>query len=202
MKLYFKTGACSLAPHVVLRELNLPFELVKVDTKAMKTSGGADYLAINPKGYVPLLELDDGTRISEVAAILQYLAELVPERGLVPPAGTLERVRVQEWLNYIATELHKGFSPLFSRTMNEEWKPFFREILATRLAWMDAQLGGRAYVVGDHFTIVDAYLFTVLRWSTFAGLDLTRWPALHAWVEKQRARPSIHDAMIAEGVKK
>ena len=201
MKLYFSPGACSLAPHVVLREAQIPFDLVRVDlrTKQLK-EGGGDFFAVNEKGFVPVLELSSGERLTEVAAILQYLADQKPELGLVPAAGTMDRYRAMEWLNFISTELHKSFSPLFNPRAPEEWKAIVKELLASRFAYAQKRLEGREFAMGDRFTIVDAYLYTVLRWSRLVGVDLAAWPALAAYVERMMARPSVAEALKAEGV--
>lgn len=201
MKLYFSPGACSLAPHVVLREAQIPFDLVRVDlrTKQLK-EGGGDFFAVNEKGFVPVLELSSGERLTEVAAILQYLADQKPELGLVPAAGTMDRYRAMEWLNFISTELHKSFSPLFNPRAPEEWKTIVKELLASRFAYAQKRLEGREFAMGDRFTIVDAYLYTVLRWSRLVGVDLAAWPALAAYVERMMARPSVAEALKAEGV--
>ena len=201
MKLYFSPGACSLAPHVVLREAQIPFDLVRVDlrTKQLK-EGGGDFFAVNEKGFVPVLELSSGERLTEVAAILQYLADQKPELGLVPAAGTMDRYRAMEWLNFISTELHKSFSPLFNPRAPEEWKTIVKVLLASRFAYAQKRLEGREFAMGDRFTIVDAYLYTVLRWSRLVGVDLAAWPALAAYVERMMARPSVAEALKAEGV--
>jgi glutathione S-transferase len=201
MKLYYKTGACSLSPHIVLRELGIPFELEKVDTKIGKTQGGADFAAINPKGYVPVLQLDDGSVLTEGAAIVQYLADQRPQAGLAPANGTLARYRLQEWLNYIATELHKGFSPLFNKTFPAEVRQFFTAAQERKLAFLAGQLADRPYAIGDSFTVADAYLFTVLRWARLVEIDLARWPVLTAYLERVRARPAVQAAFEAEGLK-
>jgi glutathione S-transferase len=201
MKLYFSPGACSLAPHVVLREAQIPFEAVRVDlrTKQLKADG-SDFLAVNEKGFVPVLELDSGERLTEVAAILQYLADQKPEAGLVPAAGTMERYRAMEWLNFIATELHKSFSPLFNARAPEEWKAVVKELLANRFAHVAKRLEGREFAMGDRFTVVDAYLYAVLRWSRLVGIDLAGWPVLEAYVARMMARPAVQEALKAEGV--
>lgn len=200
MKLYYGTGACSLSPHIVLREAGLRFELERVDLGTHKTERGADYYAINPKGYVPALELGNGQMLTEGAAIVQYLADLVPEKNLAPPAGTLERYRLQEWLNYIATELHKGFGPLFNPKAHEDAKTAARAQLAKRLGYVAERLAGRDYLMGQAFTVADAYLFTVLRWTHFVGFDLSPWPALVAYLARIALRPAVVAAMKAEGL--
>ena len=200
MKLYHKAGACSLSPHIVLREAGLAFELERVDLASKKTGSGGDYFGVNPKGYVPALALDDGQLLTEGPAIVQYLADLVPGKRLAPPAGTMERVRLQEWLNFIATELHKGFSPLYNPRAPEEWKSVARELLAKRIALVAERLTGRDYLMGDAFTVADAYLFTVLNWAAFAKVDLSPWPVLGAYQARVAARPAVRAALLAEGL--
>jgi glutathione S-transferase len=201
MKLYFSPGACSLAPHIVLRELGLPFEAVKVDTRAGRTEAGTDYRLINPKGYVPTLELDDGQRLTEAAVLLQYLADRVPAAGLAPAQGTMERYKLMEWLNFIATEIHKGFGPLWKPDSPDDEKQRVRARLAVRLDWLARQLEGREYLTG-RFSIADAYLFTVLNWGQWTGVDLANWPALEAYVARVAARPKVVEALRAEGLVK
>jgi len=200
MKLYFSSGACSLSPHIVLREAGLPFDLAKVDTRAHKTAEGDDYYAINPKGYVPLLQLDDGQKLSEGAAIVQWIADQAPASKLAPPAGTMERYRLQEWLTFISSEIHKGFSPLFNPKNPDEVKQGFRDKLATRFEWIEKQLTGHDYLMGTQFTAADAYLFTVLRWSGPTGVDLSRFPGLLAYIARVAARPKVMEALKAEGL--
>ena len=201
MKLYYAPGTCSLSPHIVAREAGLPLTLVRVDNKNKTTEAGEDYRAINPKGYVPLLELDNGTRLSEGPAIVQYLADLAPASKLAPPNGSLERYQLQEWLNFITSEVHKQFSPLFDATMPDEAKEKFRNRLATRFDWIAGQLKGRDYLTGS-FTVADAYLFVVLGWTKFTGPDLARWPVLQEYVARVAARPHVQAAMKAEGLLK
>lgn len=201
MKLYYSPGACSLAPHIVLRELGLPFSAVKVNTKTKKTEDGGDYLQINGKGYVPTLELDDGERLTEVAVLLQYLADRAPAAGLAPAQGTMERYRLQEWLNFVATEIHKGFGPLWQPDSTDDEKDRTRARLGLRLDWLNRQLGGREYLTG-RFSIADAYLFTVLNWGQWTGLDLAKWPALKDYAARVAARPKVQEAMKAEGLVK
>ena len=200
MKLYYSPGACSLSPHIVLSETGLDFELEKVDLGAKKTERGRDYWSINPKGYVPALELDDGRLLTEGPAIVQYLADLVPEKHLAPPAGSMERYRLQEWLNFISTELHKGFSPLFDHSAPEEWKLRVRERLGKRLAIVAAQLETNSYLMGSSFSVADAYLYTVLRWSRHAAVDLSGWPMLGEYMLRIETRPAVHAALEAEGL--
>ncbi len=201
MKLYYAPGTCSLSPHIVAREAGLPLTLVRVDNKNKTTESGEDYRAINPKGYVPLLELDNGVRLSEGPAIVQYLADLAPASKLAPANGTVERYQLQEWLNFITSEVHKQFSPLFDATMPDEAKEKFRNRLATRFDWIAGQLKGRDYLMGS-FTVADAYLFVVLGWTKFTGPDLARWPVLQEYVARVAARPHVQEALKAEGLLK
>lgn len=201
MKLYYAPGVCSLAPHIVAREAGLPLTLVRVDNRNKTTESGDDYRAINPKGYVPLLELDDGTRLTEGPAIVQYLADRAPAAELAPANGTLARYQLQEWLNFITSEVHKQFSPLFDAAMPDEAKERFRAKLAVRFDWIARQLDGRDHLM-DRITVADAYLFTVLRWTQFTGPDLARWPTLQRYVERIAARPQVQAAMKAEGLLK
>lgn len=202
MKLYYSPGACSLSPHIVLQEAGLPFQAVMASTKTKKLADGTDYLTINPLGYVPLLELDDGQRMHEGPAIVQYVADLVPEKKLIPAWGTLERYRAIEWLNFISTELHKGFSPLFNPAMPEEAKTIARARLNDRLRWVDGQLEGRDYLMGSSFTVPDAYLFVVAGWGRHVGVDISGLKYLSAFMERMAARPAVQAAMKAEGLLK
>jgi glutathione S-transferase len=200
MKLYYSPGACSLSPHIVLREAGLAFEPVLASTKSHKLQDGTDYYGINPLGYVPLLELDDGTRLREGPAIIQYIADQVPTKNLAPANGTLPRYRLQEWLTFIGTEVHKSFSPLFTPNMPEEAKQIYRERLASRFKFVDSQLEGKQYLMGDHFTVADAYLFTVSGWSKPMNLDMTGYKNLVAYRERVLARPAVQEAMKVEGL--
>ena len=202
MKLYFSPGACSLYPHIVEREAGLPITLVRVDTKGKKTITGDDYLSINGKGYVPLLELDDGTRLTEGPAIVQYLADRAPQKKLVPANGTIERYKLQEWLNFITSELHKQFSPLFDPSMPEDAKAKFRDKIAARFDWVVGQLGDKPYLTGEDFTVADAYLFTVANWTKYTGIDLARWPLLQAYMARVAARHDVQAALKEEGLLK
>jgi len=202
MKLYYSPGACSLSPHIVLREAGLPFELVLASTKTHKLQDGTDYYTINAKGYVPLLEFDDGQRLSEGPAIVQWIADQAPASKLAPAAGTLERYRLQEWLNFITAELHKGFSPLFNPAMPEEGKAIFRAKLLDRFKWVDGQLAGKQFLMGDAFTAADAYLFTVSGWTVPTNLDISGYANLAAWRERIAARPAVQAALKAEGLLK
>lgn len=200
MKLYYSPGACSLSPHIVLAESGLPYALEKVDLGAKKTERGIDYWTINPKGYVPALELDDGQLLTEGPAIVQYLADQVPQKQLAPPAGTMERYRLQEWLNFISTELHKGFSPLFAMNAPEPWKMIVRELLGKRIAIVAERLAGNSYLMGAGFTVADAYLYTILRWAKHAAVDLSPWPVLGEYMMRVEMRPAVQDALITEGL--
>ena len=202
MKLYYAPGTCALSPHIVAREAGLPLTLVRIDNKNKRTETGEDYRMINPKGYVPLLELDDGVRLSEGPAIVQYLADLAPAARLAPPNGTFDRYRLQEWLNFITSEIHKQFSPLFDATMPDEAKEKFRNKLAGRFDWLTEQLADRDYLMESGFTAADAYLFTVLGWTKFTGPDLSRWPVLQRYVARIGARPAVQTAMREEGLLK
>jgi len=202
MKLYFSPAACSLSPHIVLRESGLSFELEQVDIRAKKTKAGGDYLQINPKGQVPALALDDGEILTEGPAVVQYVADKVPATGLVPPAGTKERYRVQEWLNFITSELHKNFTPLFRPNTPEEYKPIAKENLAGRFGLVDKHLANRKYLMGDTFTVADAYMFTVVNWAQFQKIDLAPWPNLKAYMDRVTARPKVQEALKAEGLLK
>jgi len=201
-KLYYSPGACSLSPHIVLREAGLPFDLVLASTKTHKLADGTDYYGINPKGYVPLLELDDGQRLSEGPVIVQYIADQVPASQLAPAAGTMARYRVMEWLNFITSELHKGFSPLFNPATPEDYKPLVRTRLGERFAWVNGQLEGRAYLMGDTFTVADAYLFTVAGWGKYVGVDISGLANLSAYMGRVAARPAVQAALKAEGLLK
>lgn len=203
MRLYFSPGACSLSPHIALYETGLPFSAEQVHLGSKQTKSGADFRATNPKGMVPTLELDNGQILTEGPAIVQYIADRKPESGLAPPAGTLERYRLQEWLNFISTELHKGFSPLFNSKAPEEWKKIVRDNLAARFDYVAKHFeDGRPYLMGQTFTIADGYLFTVLRWTQIVQLDLSKWPQLTAYLERVAARPAVQAALRAEGILK
>lgn len=200
MKLYCKSGACSLSPHIVLRETGLDFTLVNVDLKAKTTEQGEDYLLINPKGQVPALELNDGSVLTEGVAIVQYLADLKSDRQLLAPAGSLTRYHTLEWLNFIATELHKGFSPLFRPTTPEEVKTLAREQLLQKFQYVNNELKEKQWLLGLRFTVADAYLFTVTRWAHAIKLDLSGLAALNEWFERVAARPAVAAALKAEGL--
>ncbi|BEG78337.1 glutathione transferase GstA [Achromobacter xylosoxidans] len=200
MKLYYSPGACSLSPHIVLREMGLTFELEKVDLQNKKTESGSDFRGVNPNGYVPLLVLDDGQVLTEGPAIVQYLADRAPEARLAPEAGTMERYRLVEWLNFISTELHKAFAPLFNPKTPEEWKATVNDLIAARLVYVEKKLDGQAYLMGDNFTVADAYLFTVLSWGKWVGVDIGRWPTLQSYTNRISSRPTVQAALKAEGL--
>ncbi len=200
MKLFIKPGACSLSPHIVLEELGLPYETEVVDLARKTTASGQDFLAINPKGYVPALLLDSGELLTEGPAIVQYLADLAPEKQLAPANGSIARYQLQSWLTFIGTEVHKSFSPFFNPKAPQEWKDIARANLERRLAYVAQQLEGRDYLLGSEFTVADAYLFTVLNWSKFIKLDLGAWPLLLAYQARVAARPAVQAALKAEGL--
>jgi glutathione S-transferase len=202
MQLYFAPGACSLASHIALREAGLAFELKRTDTKTKKLEDGSDYYAINSKGSVPALRLDNGQVLTEGPVILQYLADQKPDSGLAPKNGTLERYRLQEWLNYITSEIHKTFSPLFNPAADAKVKEYTVQNLEKKFDWLNKQLAGKQYLTGERFTVADAYLFVVVNWSNFVGIDLGRWPALREFHARVAARPKVQEAMEAEGLLK
>lgn len=198
MKLYYAPNTCSLSPHIVLRELELEFELIRVDNKSKLTADGHDFRTINPKGYVAALELENGQILTEGPAIVQYLADLKPERELAPPAGSWERLRLQEWLNFIATEIHAGSAQLFNTTLPETTKDIFREKLFKRFDFLQDTLAGRTCLTGSSFSIADAYLFTVLGWCKWFSIELHNWPALSAYQASVTLRPAVQAALRAE----
>jgi glutathione S-transferase len=202
MKLYYAPGACSLSPHIVARELGLALELKKVNTKDKTVEGGDDFLKVNARGYVPALELDNGQVLTEGPVIVQYLADLKPEAGLAPKPGSFERYRLQEWLNFLTSEIHKGFSPLFKPDTPEEYKKIAKENLAARFDWLDQKLAGRNYLMGSAFSVADAYLFVLLNWTGFQNIDLKRWSNLAAFHARVGARPKVQEALQAEGLLK
>ena len=201
MKLYYATATCSMSAHIALREAGLAFDLVRFDMKTRLLADGSPIEAVNDKGYVPVLELDDGTRLTEVAAILQYVADRVPERGLAPAAGTLERYRLIEWLSFIGMEVHKIFWPLFHDGTEIE-NTHAREKLGRSFTWIEQHLGEQPFVMGAAFTVADAYLITVLNWTRAGGIDLERWPKLKEYRVRVRARPAVAAALEAEGLKR
>lgn len=201
MKLYYAPGACSLSPHISLREAGVSFDLEKVDTRTRRTESGVDYLSINPKGYVPALQLDGDEVLTEGAAVVQFIADRHPDAGLAPANGTLERARLQEHLNFIASELHKAFTPLFDPSAPEAAKQAAPAAVARRLDHVERLLAdGRAYLLGERFSVADAYLFTVASWTGPTGIALDRWPKLASFVARVAARPSVQAAMRAEGL--
>ncbi|WP_250471612.1 glutathione transferase GstA [Caballeronia sp. GAFFF1] len=200
MKLFYKAGACSLASHIVLEESGLPYEIEAVDLKTKVTASGADFMAINPKGYVPALQLDNGDVLTEGPAIMQYIADQVPAKHLAPLADAMSRYRLQGWLTFIGTELHKNFSPFFNPAATSEWKAAAMANLERRLAYVAKHIDDKQYLLGDEYGIGDAYLFTVLGWAPFIDLDLNKWPALTAYQARVAARPAVQAAMKAEGL--
>ncbi|MBV6409439.1 MAG: glutathione transferase GstA [Burkholderiales bacterium] len=202
MKLYYSPGACSLSPHIALREAGLAFDLVKTDLRSKQTEDGGDYRQINPKGYVPALALDDGQVLTEGPVIVQYIADRVPEKKLAPPNGSMERLRLQEWLNFITSEIHKSFSPLFNPQASEDWKAGARALLERRIDYVAQALEGRSYLMGDTFSVADCYLFTTLNWASFVNIDLGRWPAIGDYLQRVGARPAVQAALKAEGLLK
>jgi glutathione S-transferase len=202
MKLYYSPGACSLATHIVAREAGLSLDLEKVDLANRTTASGRSYLEVNPKGYVPALQVQDGTVMTEVSALIQYLADQAPQAGLIPAAGTPERYKVLEWIGFIATEIHKGFGPLWNPTTPDAVKQATRERLFQRFAYVDQQLDGRSYLTGERFTVADAYLFVVVNWTNFHGLSLGDYPNLAAFMDRIAARPKVQEALQAEGLLK
>ncbi len=200
MKLYYSPGACSLSPHIVLNEGGFTYETERVDLASSKTETGADYRAVNPNGYVPALLLDDGQVLTEGPAIVQYLADLVPEKRLAPPAGTMERYRLMEWLNFISTELYKAFGTLFNPKAPQNWKDIVKAQLIRRIEHASQRLAGKTYIMGDDFTVADAYLFTVLGWGKYVGIEISPWPTLTAYFGRVAARPAVQAALKAEGL--
>jgi glutathione S-transferase len=201
MKLYYSPGACSLASHIALLEAGLPFTADRVDMRTRRTSDGRDFTTVNPNGYVPSLELDNGEILNEGQAILQYIADQKPGAQLAPPAGTMPRYRLIEWLSFISSELHKGFGPLLRPGSPEDTKTSIRDKLGLRLGYVAKHLASRQYLVGDHFTVADAYLYTILTWTRIAGIDLSAWPVLAAYRERIQQRPPVQAARAAEGLK-
>ncbi len=201
MKLYYTPGACSLAPHIVAREAGLPITLEKVDLAKHTTEAGQDFRAINPKGYVPAIALNDGSLLTEAAAIIQYLADQQPASNLAPANGTTERYRLIEWITFISSEIHKGFGPLWNPTTPDSVKTAAKDRLATRFAYLDERLGQQPFLMGETFTIADAYLFTVVNWTNFHGIDISSFKNLSAFMGRVAARPKVQEALVAEGLK-
>ena len=202
MKLYYSPGACSLSPHIVAREAGLTLDLVKTDLKTKKTDDGADFTVVNGKGSVPVLQLDNGQILTEGPAIVQYLADQAPASGLAPAAGTMERYRLQEWLNFITSEIHKSFSPLFNPAASADWKDAAKANLAKRFEYVATSLEGKSYLMGEQFTVADAYLFTVANWGQWVGVDIGQWPNLKAHHARVAARPKVQETLKAEGLAK
>ncbi len=203
MKLYFAPGACSLSPHIVVREAGIAADLEQVDLKTKKTKSGADFTAVSPKGQVPTLVLDNGQTLTEGPAIVQYLADQKPQSGLAPQAGSFERYRLQEWLNFITAEIHKPFGALFNPATPEDYKRITKEALAARFAYVDRHLAsGGPFLMGAQFTVADAYLFVMTLWAKFTKVDLEQWTRLKAYAEQVAARPKVHEALKEEGLAK
>jgi glutathione S-transferase len=202
MKLYYAPGACSLSPHIAMREAGIPVQLVSVDLAAKKTEEGSDFKAINSKGYVPTLELPDGQRLTEGPAIVQYVADQAPARGLAPAPGTIERYRLQEWLNFISAELHKQFSALFDPACESSLRTRQVEKISGRFDWITRQLGSRDYLMGSAFSVADAYFYTMLSWCRHVGIDLAKWPSLTTYKARVEQRPAVREALKAEGLMK
>ena len=200
MKLYYSPGACSLAPHIVIHEAGLAYTPVLASTKTKKLPDGTDFTTINPLGYVPVLELDNGERLREGPAIVQYLADQAPEKQLAPANGTMARYRLQEWLSFISSELHQKFGPLFVPTTPEDYKPLVKERLMGRLQWLDGELAGKTYLMGEQFTVADAYLFNVTNWAQYVQLDISGLKNLAAYRARIAERPAVQAAMRAEGL--
>lgn len=199
MKLYYSKGSCSLSPHITAREAGIDIELVRVDLATKKTESGDDYSKLARKSAVPMIQMDNGEFLTEGAVIVQYLADQAPQANLIPKAGSIERVRVQEWLNYVSSELHRGFGPIF-KPMGDEAKEFARKNLAKQFDYVSEQLANRNYLMGDQFTVADAYLYTVLTWAKPATIDLAPWPVLTAYRDRVAARPKVQEALAAEGL--
>jgi glutathione S-transferase len=202
MKLYYLPAACSQAANIALREASLKFELVKVDRQTKRAADGLDFKEVNPKGYVPALTLDSGETLTENVAVLQYIADRNPAAKLAPPAGTMERYRLVEWLAFINSEIHKSFGPLFRKDAPDDTKNYARQNITTRAGWLNSNLGARSFLMGEQFTVADAYLFVVLSWGARAGIDLAQWPQLQGLVARVGARPNVIEALKSEGLAK
>jgi glutathione S-transferase len=200
MKLYYSPGACSLAPHIAMREAGIPVELSKVDLKAKQYEGG-DYKQVNGKGYVPAIATDAGV-LTEAPVILQYIADQKPDAGLAPKAGSMERYRLQEWLNFITSEMHKGMGNFFNPALTDEWRKAVTDRLGIRMDWLARQLEGKQYLMGDKFSVADAYLFTILNWAAPSKFDLSKWPAIVEYHKRVGSRPKVQEALKAEGLVK
>jgi glutathione S-transferase len=199
MKLYFSPGSCSLSPHIVLRETGTEFELEQVNNQEKKTKSGRDYWTVNPKGQVPCLELDNGDKLTEGPVIVQYVADQ-NGYGLAGKPGTMERYHVQEWLNFTTSELHKTFGPIFRPTTPDAFKEISKTNLGKRFDWIDKELAGKPYLMGEKFTVADAYMFTVMRWTQRINIDLAKWPNIKAYMDRVAARPKVQEALKAEGL--
>ena len=200
MKLYYSPGACSLSPHITLHEAGMAFEAIAAPTKTHLLPDGTDYYSVNPLGYVPLLELDDGTRLTEGPAIVQYIADQVPHKQLAPANGTVARAQLQGWLNFISTEVHKGFSPLFNPATPADYKPMVIDKLLSRLKWVDEQLAGKNYLMGDAFSVADPYLFNVTNWAPLVKVDISGFSNIATFRAHMSQRPAVQAAMRAEGL--
>jgi len=202
MKLYYAPGACSMAADIVLHELGVPFTPELVDLRTKKTASGDDFTKVNPKGYVPALALDDGSVLTEAGTVIQYIADQKPESGLAPQPGTMERYRLMEWINFISSEIHKGFGPLWNPNVSDDVRKAATAQLGRRFDYVASALGAKPYLLGDTFTIADAYLFTILGWSKLHKVDMTPWPVLQAYVDRIAARPAVQATLKAEGLVK
>jgi glutathione S-transferase len=202
MKLFYSPGACSLSPNIALREAGIPFTLVKVDLKNKKVESGEDFNGVNGKGYVPALQLDNGQILTEGPAIVQYIADQKPAAGLAPAVGTIERYKLQEWLNFISSEIHKSMGSMFNPAQTADWKEAVKATLSKRLDWLSKQLEGKQYLMGEKFTVADGYLFTILSWAKIVGFDLGKWPVIQQYVARVGQRPKVIEAMKAEGLVK
>jgi glutathione S-transferase len=200
MKLFYTPGACSLSPHIVLNELGLPYTAEKVDLKSHTTDSGADFYTINSKGYIPALQLDNGEVLTEGPAIVQYLADQKPQANLLPPAGSLERARVQEWLNFIGTEMHKTLAALFNPSISPEAKTKTIDTFGKRLGFVDKALQGKDFLTGQQFSVADAYLFTIVNWAPMLGVDLSPWPTVEAFQKRVASRPAVQKTLQDEGL--
>jgi glutathione S-transferase len=200
MKLYYTPGACSLAPHITAREAGIPIELKRVDLKTKTVDTPGDFTQVNSKGYVPALATSQGPVLTECPAIMQYLADQKPESGLAPQAGSMARYQLQEWLNFVTSELHKALGTFFNPAVTEEWRKAVSDRLALRLDWLNKELTGKPFAMGDKFTVVDAYIFTILNWAPMVKFDLARWPAIVDYQKRIAARPKVQEAMKAEGL--
>lgn len=200
MKLYYTPGSCSLSPHIVLRETGLDFSIERIDLRAKKTESGKDFLSINPKGQVPVLQLDNGDILTEGVAIVQYLADLKPDRNLISPPKSLERYHQIEWLNFLASEVHKGYGPLFSPDTPESYVPIVKEKLKGKFRYVDEVLAKHNFICGNHFTVADAYLFTLSQWAPHVGLEITDLTHLQDYLKRIAQRPNVHSALVTEGL--